>query len=39
MLEKLTKTAQGSQAEQAAIQFLLKQGLRLVTTNYRCKFG
>lgn len=39
MLEKLTKTMQGSQAEQAAVEYLLQKGLRLVTTNYRCKLG
>ena len=35
----MEKIIQGSQAEQAALDYLLKQGLQLVTTNYRCKFG
>lgn len=39
MLKKMTKKAQGAHAEQAAIQYLLKKGLKLVTTNYHCKFG
>lgn len=29
----------GAQAEQAAAQFLQRHGLRLVLTNYRCRFG
>lgn len=29
----------GVQAEQTAAQFLQKQGLRLLQTNYHCRFG
>jgi putative endonuclease len=29
----------GAQAEQLAAQFLQRQGLTLVQTNYRCRFG
>lgn len=29
----------GAQAEQTAAQFLQRQGLRLVQTNYHCRFG
>lgn len=29
----------GAQAEQTAARFLQKQGLQLVETNYRCRFG
>jgi putative endonuclease len=29
----------GSEAEQLAAAFLLRQGLQLVETNYRCRFG
>lgn len=29
----------GAQAEQTAAQFLHQQGLRLLRTNYRCRFG
>ncbi len=29
----------GAEAEQLAATFLLRQGLKLVETNYRCRFG
>jgi putative endonuclease len=29
----------GAQAEQVAAQFLQRHGLKLVDTNYRCRFG
>ncbi|MCE5180779.1 MAG: YraN family protein [Betaproteobacteria bacterium] len=29
----------GAEAEQLAAKFLQRQGLRLVETNYRCRFG
>ncbi|WP_407898055.1 YraN family protein [Ferrigenium sp. UT5] len=29
----------GAQAEQTAAQFLQRQGLRLLQTNYHCRFG
>lgn len=29
----------GAQAEQTAARFLQRQGLRLLQTNYRCRFG
>ncbi len=31
--------AQGLQAEDRALEFLIAQGLTLVTRNYRCRFG
>jgi putative endonuclease len=34
-----TRQARGQQAEQAAAQILAASGLRLVTTNYRCRGG
>lgn len=32
-------TSAGAQAEQLAAQFLRQQGLKLLQTNYRCRFG
>ena len=34
-----TSTKIGQQAEDAALNFLLAKGMRLVTRNYRCKAG
>ncbi len=33
------KKQQGQQAEQQACKFLLAKNLRLITQNYRCKYG
>ena len=32
-------SSRGAQAEQAAAQFLQRQGLKLLQQNYRCRFG
>ena len=34
-----TSTVVGSRAEQSALKYLKRKGLRLVRRNYRCRFG
>lgn len=34
-----TSTVVGSRAEQSALKFLRRNGLRLIRRNYRCRFG
>ena len=35
----MSKQAQGEAAENAALQYLQRQGLRFIERNYRCKLG
>ncbi|NOR80657.1 MAG: YraN family protein [Methyloprofundus sp.] len=37
--EALTRAQKGTQYEDLALKFLLAQGLKLITRNYRCKCG
>ncbi|NOR80784.1 MAG: YraN family protein [Methyloprofundus sp.] len=37
--EELTQAQKGTQYEDLALKFLLAQGLKLITRNYRCKCG
>lgn len=38
-VKRISKTAQGQQAEHLALQYLLRQGLRLLQRNYRVARG
>ena len=39
LLTKAKHLLRGESAEQEACQYLIKQNLKLITRNYRCKFG
>lgn len=39
MTGKLPKPSTGQRAEDLALEFLCRQGLRLIERNYRCRYG